>query len=203
MSNSDSHLMRLNLGCGQFKKAGFVNVDGAYAAAADVTCDLDTFPYPFDDGAASAIEMDHALEHLQSPFEAMAECHRILAPGGRLTIRVPHFSRGMTHPDHKRGYDVSFPFYFDPSFKGGYTGTRFELKSTRLRWYAQPYLKKITLGAVAHTFGMTLGAVIDVFANLSPFAASRLWCFWVGGFEEIEFVFEKPVAPAPDPAASR
>ncbi|MCX8472834.1 MAG: hypothetical protein ORN85_04210, partial [Sediminibacterium sp.] len=33
--------------------------------------------------------------------------------------------------------------------------------------------------------------IINFFANLSPFLCSRLWCFWVGGFEEIEFVFIK------------
>ena len=184
--------LKLNLGCGQYKKPGFVNVDAVEAANADVTWDLEKFPYPFEDQSASVIEMDHSLEHLNAPFDVMAECHRILAPGGRLTIRVPHFSRGFTHPDHKRGYDVSFPFYFDPTFTGGYTGIHFEHVSMRLRWYAQPYLKKVTLGPVAHAIGSGLGTVIDVIANISPFATSRLACFWVGGFEEIEFVFRKP-----------
>lgn len=190
--DGDEKTLRLNLGCGRFKKAGFVNVDGADSVDADVTWNLDEFPYPFDDGVASVIEFDHALEHLQSPFESMAECHRILKAGGRLSVRVPHFSRGMTHPDHKRGYDVSFPFYFDPSFQGGYTGTHFKHISTTLTWYAQPYLKKVTLGKGAHMIGSTLGVFFDALAALSPFAASRIWCFWVGGFEEVAFVFEKP-----------
>jgi hypothetical protein len=37
--------------------------------------------------------------------------------------------------------------------------------------------------------GQAIGAIIDLFANLSPWLCSRLWCYWVGGFEEIEFVF--------------
>jgi polysaccharide export outer membrane protein len=36
------------------------------------------------------------------------------------------------------------------------------------------------------------GFIINFFANLSPMFCSRVWCFWVGGFEEIEFHFRKP-----------
>ena len=183
---------RLNLGCGQYMKPGFINVDAAPNTNPDVRWDLDSYPYPFEDGSMTLIEMDHALEHLRQPFQAMIECHRILRPGGQLVIRVPHFSRGFTHPDHKAGFDVGFPLYFDPSFKGGYTGTELIHVSTRMCWYAQPYLKKATLSPAAHAFGSTLGAIIDVLANLSPYFTSRIWCFWVGGFEEVEFRFEKP-----------
>ena len=34
-----------------------------------------------------------------------------------------------------------------------------------------------------------MGVVIDFFANLSPMFCSRVWCYIVGGFEEIEFDF--------------
>lgn len=38
--------------------------------------------------------------------------------------------------------------------------------------------------------GSVAGAIIDFFANLSPIFCSRLWCFWVGGFEEYEIHFK-------------
>jgi hypothetical protein len=38
----------------------------------------------------------------------------------------------------------------------------------------------------------SLGKAIDRAANWNPLVCSRLWCFAVGGFEEIEFVFRKP-----------
>jgi hypothetical protein len=31
---------------------------------------------------------------------------------------------------------------------------------------------------------------MDLLANLSPYLASRLWGYWVGGFEEIEYRFQ-------------
>lgn len=64
-----------------------------------------------------------------------------------------------------------------------------------MRWFAQPWMKKQALGRVAYVLGLILGAVIDGLANLSPYAASRIWGFWVGGFEEVSFTFRRPAAP--------
>jgi hypothetical protein len=32
-----------------------------------------------------------------------------------------------------------------------------------------------------------VGEAIDFLANLKPRLTQRLWCYWVGGFDEIEF----------------
>lgn len=182
---------RLNLGCGRFPMAGWVNVDLLPSLAPDVVCHLDRFPYPFADGAFERIFASHVLEHLNDPLGAMRELHRLLRPGGELVVKVPHFTRGFTHPDHKRGFDVSFPLYFDPEMTPWYAGTPFELKRLRLRWNAQPYLKRYVASPVSRAVASALGRVIDVLANLAPMVASRLFAYWVGGFEEIEFVFER------------
>jgi len=194
--------MKLNLGCGRFPMEGYVNVDGAPAVRPDVLHDLNVFPYPFPPGSAEEVHASHVLEHLADPFAAVAEWARLLAPAGRMIVRVPHFSRGFTHPDHKRGFDVSFPLYFDPAFEGGFTGTHLVCDSLRLRWFAQPWLKKRALGPWEYRFGATFGTLVDFLAALSPFAASRLWGFFVGGFEEVEFRFHKPAAPSAPPGAA-
>jgi SAM-dependent methyltransferase len=173
--------------------AGWLNVDVDPQAQADMHHDLECLPYPFESGSAEEILASHVLEHLHQPFAAMSEFARILRPGGRLTIRVPHFSRGFTHADHKRGFDVSFPLYFNPAFRGGYSGTELECGRVRLRWFAQPELKRQTLGAGTVVIASTVGSIIDIFARFSPYIASRVWCFWVGGFEEVEFVFTRPM----------
>jgi SAM-dependent methyltransferase len=184
---------RINFGCGQFPLPGWLNVDIDPQARADVYHDLERLPYPFESNSAEEIVASHVLEHLDQPFAAMSEFARVLRPGGRLTVRVPHFSRGFTHADHKRGFDVSFPLYFRPDFRGGYSGTELECRRVRLRWFAQPELKRQTLGPGTAVIAQAAGAVIDTAARLSPYLASRLWCFWVGGFEEVEFVFRRPV----------
>jgi SAM-dependent methyltransferase len=187
-------MAKLNIGCGQYPKPGYVNVDADPAAKADVFHNLDVFPYPFEENSFDEITADHCLEHLKDPFAVMKELKRIAKPGAEIIIRVPHFSRGFTHADHKRGFDFTFPYYFNPSFLGGYSGTHIGLKSMRLRWFAQQYLKKTILNPVVFGGMATLGFVFDLLANLSPALCSRLWCFWVGGFEEIEYHFVKPAA---------
>ena len=129
------------------------------------------------------------LEHLDDPFGVMKEFHRISKNGAVIHIKVPHFTRGFMHPEHKRGFDVSFPLYFRPSFKGGYQGCDLKLQKMKLNWFAQPYLKKEYLSKPAFYVGYLVGAFVSFFANLSPFFCSRFWCYLVGGFEEIEFEF--------------
>lgn len=180
---------KLNLGCGQFHKPGYVNVDHLAVPPPDVKHDLNSLPYPFTDGEFERIEADHLLEHLDDPFGVMKEFHRISKNGAVIHIKVPHFTRGFMHPEHKRGFDVSFPLYFRPSFKGGYQGCDLKLQKMKLNWFAQPYLKKEYLSKPAFYVGYLVGAFVSFFANLSPFFCSRFWCYLVGGFEEIEFEF--------------
>lgn len=188
----EAALLRINFGCGRFPEPGWVNVDHDPRSAADVFHDLNQFPFPFGSGSADEILASHLLEHTADPFATMAEFARILKPGGTLTVRVPHFSRGFTHAEHRRGFDVTFARYFDPAFTGGYSGTHLLSDRVRLRWFAQPYLKRQELSVAQFHIARAAGAWFDWWANRSLELASRLWCFWVGGFEEVEFVFRRP-----------
>lgn len=195
-------MRRLNLGSGEFPKPGYVNVDYYSITPPDIVHDLDRFPYPFADNEFDLVEADHCLEHLRDPFAVMREIHRITKPGGIVRIRVPHFSRGFTHADHKRSFDVTFPYYFNPHFKGGYTGTHYKIRRVRLKWFSQPYLKRTVLSPVVFYTALIFGYVIDFLANLSPLFTSRVWCFWVGGFEEVYFEFEVVKENSPTGAQS-
>jgi len=106
------------------------------------------------------------------------------------TDKVPHFSRGFTHADHKCGFDVAFPYYFNPAFPPGYMGREMKLVYQRLRWFGQPYMKRGYMSGAMFWSATVTGAVINFFANLSPILCSRLWYFWVGGFEEYEMHFQ-------------
>lgn len=181
---------KLNIGSGEFLKEGYINVDFYSITKPDVEHDLSIFPYPFNDNQFDLIESDHCLEHLPSPFDVMKEIHRIGKPGALVKIKVPHFSRGFTHAEHKAGFDVTFPYYFNKDFKGGYQGVQFECIQVKLTWFAQPYFKKTVLSSTQFYLATALGNVFDFLANLSPFITSRLWCFWVGGFEEVSFEFK-------------
>lgn len=184
---------KLNLGCGEDKKEGYVNLDWSPLVHPDVAHDLNELPYPFKDNEFDLIEAYHVLEHLDKPFLIMKEFHRILKPEGTLHIKVPHFSRGFTHAEHEHGFDVTFPLYFNPNFtKSGYYGVPFTLVSIRLSWLAFFHLLPFMgYGRFTISILRIVNAIISWFANLSPAFTSRIWCFWVGGFDEIDFVFKK------------
>lgn len=184
---------KMNLGCGQFPKPEMLNVDWDDKTKADVLLNLDDLQSyrVFPDNHFEFITMDHVLEHLTDVFGIMRELHRILAPGGRLVIRVPHYSRGMAHPEHKHGFDTAFPEYMNPDFKGGYIGVPFQLESMRMDYMQGWDLKKPFVSPIGFLILKGLNAVVTGLANLSPHAASRFWCYWVGGFEQIEFIFIK------------
>lgn len=86
--------LKLNLGCGQNRLKGYVNVDKHAGLRPDVVHDLESFPWPFEDGAADEIVMFHVLEHMGADaatfLAIIKELYRVLAPGGRLVIVVPH-----------------------------------------------------------------------------------------------------------------
>jgi len=80
---------RVHLGCGAKVKPGWLNLD--LHPAADLQLDLRE-PLPLPDGCADVVYSEHFLEHLGWPGDAEAfllECHRILRPGGRISIGVP------------------------------------------------------------------------------------------------------------------
>ncbi len=111
--------LRLNLGCGHVTPEGWLNVDGSNRAwlastlpivdrlltaaglipqseftGSAVYADLTkTFPWP--DGSAAAVYMGEVLEHFTpSAGEALLRrCHKVLAPGGVLRLRVPDNAR--------------------------------------------------------------------------------------------------------------
>lgn len=184
-------LKKLNLGAGEGRKEGYINVDWQKLTNPDVVHDLNDFPYPFENDSFDIIEASHVLEHLDKPFMAMKEMHRILKPNGLLHLKVPHFSRGMTHPEHSHGFDITFPLYFDKTFtKSGFFGVEFCLEKMNLRWlsflHLLPYMG---YGQSMIFFLKIANSAVSFMANISPAFASRIWCFWVGGFDEIEFHF--------------
>lgn len=135
--------------------------------------------------------MDHVLEHLSDVFGIMKQVHRILESKGKVEIRVPHFSRGFTHPEHQRSFDVTFPEYMNPKFPGGYIGVPFKNLSVKLSWMIRFDLKEPYVSKWQILVLKVLNKVISFFANLSPTVCSRFWCYYVGGFEQVEFIFEK------------
>tara|TARA_S200000501_G_scaffold233911_2_gene219407 strand:+ start:357 stop:926 length:570 start_codon:yes stop_codon:yes gene_type:complete len=184
-------LKKLNLGCGYYPKEGFLNIDSNDKYPADLVHDLEIFPWPLRSNFYEEITMDHLLEHLTDIRKTMAEVNRILAINGKLVIKVPHFSRGFSHWDHKHGFDITFPLYFNENMSGGFNDLNLVHIKTRITWFAQPDFKKQNLSKTHYYLGVFGGKIFDFIGNINLFFTSKILCFWVGGYDEIEFVFRK------------
>jgi SAM-dependent methyltransferase len=79
-------MLRLNLGCSNDHRQGFVNVD--IAQPADELVDL-ARPWPWPDDSVEHILAFDVLEHLPSKIVALNEAYRVLEPGGLLELAVP------------------------------------------------------------------------------------------------------------------
>jgi glycosyltransferase involved in cell wall biosynthesis len=81
--------VKLNLGCGEKPMPGFVNCDLFPNPHVDEVFSLDDIPYA--DSTVQEINSEHSLEHLPRlrAEKALREWARVLAPGGKLTLKVP------------------------------------------------------------------------------------------------------------------
>jgi len=104
---------KLNLGCGADIKKGWVNLDSSALPGVDIVHDIAKLPLPFPDGHFNEILCRDILEHLEYA-SALRDLWRITAPGGTLTIRVPHFTskHNFIDPTHKKLFSVNtFDFF--------------------------------------------------------------------------------------------
>jgi len=83
--------IRLHLGCGWNRLPGWVNID-IIGMRPDLYWDL-RHGVPFPDDSAEAVFLEHVLEHFQlaTALDILAECRRVLVPGGRVRVGVPDF----------------------------------------------------------------------------------------------------------------
>jgi Uncharacterized protein conserved in bacteria len=138
--------IKLNLGCGlkKFVGDGWINVDAYDTCNPDVKCDLNKFPYPWEDNSVDHIYMSHILEHIPNWWEAFLECARILKPDGTLEIRVPDesSSTALTYRDHHHVFSL-VSFHGTHGSSAGTNAWAIEVKNSvpvRLEsWHRAPY----------------------------------------------------------------
>jgi len=86
--------MKLNLGCGQHKMDGFVNVDKFPTPAADQIFDLETRPWAWASDSVDQVVLNHVLEHLGGTTEnylgIIGELWRVCRHDAQIHIVAPH-----------------------------------------------------------------------------------------------------------------
>ncbi len=128
-------MKKYHLGCGNDIREGFVNVDSVKLPGVDLVVDLAKFPWPFGEGEAQEIVLQHVLEHLPDTIKVMEEIWRVSAPGAKVTIRVPYWNASdfITDPTHIRPFNEHTFDFFDPTHprcqeRHYYSKARFKIK---------------------------------------------------------------------------
>jgi SAM-dependent methyltransferase len=84
-------LVKINLGCGtKHFPLPWANFDISGYCEPDYLFDFGAEVWPFDDGSVDEILACHALEHSIGLLHVMSEAYRVMIPGGRFHIEVPH-----------------------------------------------------------------------------------------------------------------
>jgi SAM-dependent methyltransferase len=93
-TRDDRKPLKLHLGCGPEKRAGWVNVDVNPALQPDLVAAAYDLPM-LADGSCEVIEACHLFEHLTltQAKRALGEWRRLLAPGGELRLELPNLDR--------------------------------------------------------------------------------------------------------------
>lgn len=193
LRKSSDRINKLNLCCGADYREGWVNADIESNKEKDVALNLEELPLPFEDNTFDYIFSCHTLEHVRGDLVLlMTELWRILKPNAILEIRVPHFSHysSLSAFGHHNVFSIN---HFLPFIRDGFGFIKLE----------KPLFKKIR-GTLRHQrkdngqkilvnkgFYYYFSKMIDNFANANTNLCEKIWCHWVGGFQEMQIVLEK------------
>ena len=183
----------LELGCGLAKKPDRIGVDHLDLPGVDIVADLNEGLGFLRDNSVDEIHSRSLFEHLTGFNELMPELVRVLKPGGRCYVFVPHFSNPYYYsdPTHVRFFGLYTFFYWVdekdqlkrtvPCF---YSPTRIKICKLKLK-FSSPF-------RISRMFRKLLSAVVNSSSTLQEwYEASMTGIVPVYG---IEVVFE-PVKP--------
>jgi hypothetical protein len=139
--------VKLDIGCGWHKEAGWVGMDIQSIEGVDIVHDLTVLPWPVESASVVEAKAWQIVEHIppaavtengmRRPFlEFMDECWRVMRVGGRIDIETPHalnpdFWNDPTHCNPCT--EVTFK-NFDPESKRYQTYSPRPWRIVSLRW---------------------------------------------------------------------
>lgn len=133
--------MKIYLGAGTKRLAGYTHVDIVQGENIDIVWDLNQRPWPWADNSVDHIVAEDVVEHLEINLIVFCnEAWRILRPQGELFVRTPDY-RGESSwidPTHRwHLHEQSFQ-YLDPETYWGstyphYTGFKWKIISLGVR----------------------------------------------------------------------
>lgn len=94
--------VRIDLGCGNAKREGFIGLDYVEGPQVDHVVNLTSDRYPFDDDSVDEVFSSHFLEHIDEPNHVFSEIGRICRDGAHIEFWTPYaFSNGAFVYGHR------------------------------------------------------------------------------------------------------
>ena len=123
--------MKLDIGCGNNKRPGFMGMDKYLTPQSDIVWDWEVFPWPFDDNSTSEINATHVLEHTKDLIKFMDECYRILKKKGTMFIVCPYYTSIGDWQDqtHTRAFSEKTLDYFNKNWRIEHGLNHYHIKS--------------------------------------------------------------------------
>lgn len=105
-------LLKLDLGCGKNVREGFEGVDCRDFGQKHIV-DLRK-SWPWQDGSVEEVQCSHFVEHLTSAerIHFVNELYRVLIPGGKCTLIVPHWASCRAYGDLTHQWPPVSEFWF-------------------------------------------------------------------------------------------
>lgn len=109
--------LKLNLGCGEKKMEGYINIDKRKEVNPDLQIDLEDAKLPYEENSVDEIYTSHLLEHITNFNPLIEEMYRVLKPNAKILIFAPYglSEGGIRDSTHVRWLAVGTFDYFDKS----------------------------------------------------------------------------------------
>lgn len=105
--------LKLDLGCGTYKRDGFVGVDCRKFDGVDQVVDLRK-PWPWADGSVTEAHCSHFIEHLTASERVhfVNELYRVMVVGAKCTMITPHWASCRAYGDLTHQWPPVSEFWF-------------------------------------------------------------------------------------------
>lgn len=105
--------MKIDIGCGSNKEAGYLGIDRIAGPVVDIVCDI-CQEIPLPDNSAEFVMASRVLPYVDNLFAAMAEIHRISIHKAVVCILAPyaHSFAHMSNPSFKQKFDEYTPAFY-------------------------------------------------------------------------------------------
>lgn len=163
----------LDIGAGHFDRYSrlftydsYTKTDIGHAEHVDIVCTA--YDIPVADNSYDSVVCTQVYEHLEDPFAAAREMHRVLRPGGHAVVTVPQMNELHEQPhDYFRYTSFGLVSMFEKAGftivkmdkRGGYYATVAQMKIVRLNevfnLYEKPIVGRI-IGKLIYVYGIAM-----------------------------------------------